>query len=96
MDFSALEAHVPEFIMKIYYILEKNEFSDVICWSSSGSEVHIKDPKALEDTVLPLYFRHKKVESFVRQLNMYRFNKVNKFSKEKAHLFFKNDLFRKG
>jgi hypothetical protein len=50
----------------------------------------------MEDTILPTYFRHKKIESFIRQLNMYRFGKVNKISKEKKHMFFKNELFKKG
>ena len=50
----------------------------------------------MEDIILPTYFRHKKIESFIRQLNMYRFGKVNKISKEKKHMFFKNELFRKG
>lgn len=27
---------------------------------------------------------------------MYRFSKVNKLNKEKNHMFFKNELFRKG
>ena len=34
--------------------------------------------------------------SFIRQLNMYSFSKVNKVSKEKKHMFFRNDLFKKG
>lgn len=83
--------------MKIFYILEvpppitqRNEFEDVICWSSNSSEIQIKNAKALEEKVLPLYFRHKKIESFIRQLNMYRFSKINKLNKEKTHMFFKN------
>ena len=41
----------------------------------------IKSPKKLEDKVLPHFFRHKHLSSFVRQLNMYGFSKANKLTK---------------
>lgn len=78
------------------HLTKKNEFEDVICWSQNDCEILIKDQKKLEKTVLPLFFRHNKIESFVRQLNMYRFSKVNKVEKERNHLYFKNEHFRKG
>ena len=87
---------IPDFILKLYTILDRQEFQDTICWAVNGCEVHIKDQRRMEDTILPTYFRHKKIESFIRQLNMYRFSKVNKISKEKKHMFFKNELFKKG
>lgn len=35
----------------------------------------IKDVNKFEEIVLPRFFRHKKFNSFVRQLNMYGFHK---------------------
>jgi hypothetical protein len=58
--------------------------------------VVIKSGKKLEEKVLPHYFRHKHLSSFIRQLNMYKFSKVNKLAKEKNHMYFKNDHFRRG
>jgi hypothetical protein len=81
---------IPDFILKLYIILEKQEFENIISWATNGCEVHIKDHKKMEEIILPTYFRHKKIESFIRQLNMYKFGKVNKISKEKKHMFFKN------
>lgn len=56
----------------------------------------IKSPKKVEDKVLPHYFRHRRLSSFIRQMNMYGFTKVNKLVKEKAYLYFKNDDFIEG
>jgi hypothetical protein len=40
--------------------------------------VLIKSGKKLEEKVLPHFFRHKHLSSFIRQLNMYKFFKINK------------------
>lgn len=50
----------------------------------------------MEERVLPNYFRHKHISSFIRQLNMYRFSKVCKPTKERNAMYFKNDLFLRG
>ena len=47
-------------------------------WSPTGKEFIIKDIDKFEQIVLPRYFRHSKINSFVRQLNMYGFHKSRK------------------
>jgi heat shock transcription factor 1 len=44
-------------------------------WGAKGDTVIVHDTKALEATVLPIYFRHGNYRSFVRQLNLYEFRK---------------------
>jgi hypothetical protein len=46
--------------------------------------------------VLSHFFRHRRLSSFIRQLNMYRFSKVIKLVKEKNYMYFKNEHFRRG
>lgn len=54
---------------------QNDEFAKIIYWAPSGTEFVIKDVSKLQQVVLPRYFRHAKMNSFIRQLNMYGFHK---------------------
>ncbi|KAI7885120.1 winged helix DNA-binding domain-containing protein [Lichtheimia hyalospora FSU 10163] len=51
---------------------------DLICWNNAGTSFLITNSKAFSRQVLPEYFKHGNFSSFVRQLNMYGFRKINK------------------
>ena len=81
---------IPDFLLKLYHILEvqtfltqKPQFSSYICWTNDGTEVLIKNAKKIEAKVLPYFYRHKKFSSFIRQMNMYNFSRVSKISKQR-------------
>jgi heat shock transcription factor 1 len=55
--------------------IQSDEFSKIIFWAPSGREFVIKDVNKFQQIVLPRFFRHSKMNSFIRQLNMYGFHK---------------------
>uniref|UniRef100_A0A8C9LB61 HSF-type DNA-binding domain-containing protein n=1 Tax=Pavo cristatus TaxID=9049 RepID=A0A8C9LB61_PAVCR len=46
------------------------------CFAQSGNSFHVFDQGQFAKEVLPKYFKHNNMASFVRQLNMYGFRKV--------------------
>ncbi|KAI8150335.1 HSF-type DNA-binding-domain-containing protein [Fennellomyces sp. T-0311] len=58
-------------------MVEDPEIQDLITWSENGEVFRVYNPTAFSKNVLPRYFKHNNWQSFVRQLNMYGFNKVN-------------------
>ncbi|KAE9547408.1 hypothetical protein FO519_009379, partial [Halicephalobus sp. NKZ332] len=67
---------LPVFLVKLLNMLEDESLDDIICWDDSGSSFHILDSPAFCDEILPKYFKHKNLNSFVRQLNFYGFRKL--------------------
>ena len=66
---------IPSFLLKLYSILENENFSNVVHWKENGKSFAIVNFNRFIDEVLPSYYKHKNFASFVRQLNMYDFHK---------------------
>ena len=73
-------------------LTKRSELQDTICWNAKDDGFIIKNPTKLENEVLPHYFKHNKVQSLVRQLNMYDFHKIRTKAKEKE---FKHEYFKR-
>ncbi|XP_051871933.1 heat shock factor protein 1 isoform X2 [Pristis pectinata] len=74
-----MDAHgsnVPAFLTKLWTLIEDPDTNELICWSASGNSFHVFDQGRFAKEVLPKYFKHNNMASFVRQLNMYGFRKV--------------------
>ncbi|XP_068017194.1 heat shock factor protein 1 isoform X1 [Melanerpes formicivorus] len=69
-------SNVPAFLAKLWTLVEDPDTDSLICWSPSGSSFHVFDQGQFAKEVLPKYFKHSNMASFVRQLNMYGFRKV--------------------
>ena len=64
------------FPTKLYKILSKSVFEDVISWLPHGRSWRVLDQKRFETEVLPLYFRHGNFLSFMRQVNGWGFRRT--------------------
>jgi hypothetical protein len=84
---------IPSFIRKTYDILEERKFPEIIDWNPEGTALVIKKPSEFAQKVLPTYFKHNNLTSFVRQLNMYNFHKRR--TQNIDHVYY-HELFQKG
>ncbi|KAH0955207.1 hypothetical protein HN011_011007 [Eciton burchellii] len=98
---SDLNAGVPAFLAKLWKLVEDPETNDLICWSPNGKSFFIRNQAQFARELLPHYYKHNNMASFVRQLNMYGFHKkvsvelgglkCDKDEMEFAHQFFCKD-----
>jgi hypothetical protein len=58
----------PTFPVKLHLILSTKDFAKIVAWLPHGRAWRIIDYKALEEKVIPLYFRHGRYSSFARQV----------------------------
>ncbi|XP_018542169.1 heat shock factor protein 1 isoform X3 [Lates calcarifer] len=68
--------NVPAFLTKLWTLVEDPDTDPLICWSPSGASFHVFDQGRFSKEVLPKFFKHNNMASFIRQLNMYGFRKV--------------------
>ncbi|CAH8658194.1 unnamed protein product [Schistosoma bovis] len=80
---------IPAFLTKLKLLVDDEETNDLIYWDpvrlglinnfvQHGTSFHIRDGNRLAKELLPLYFKHNNLSSFIRQLNMYGFRKINR------------------
>ena len=81
------------FLEKLYDILEDTSLESYISWQPDGQSFLIRDVNSVSELVLPHYFKHNNIQSFVRQLNMYSFTKTRHDSNYRE---FRQPLFQRG
>ncbi|KAJ8009019.1 hypothetical protein DPEC_G00084490 [Dallia pectoralis] len=67
---------VPAFLTKLWTLVEDSDTNEFICWSQEGNSFLVMDEQRFSKEILPKFFKHNNMASFVRQLNMYGFRKV--------------------
>lgn len=81
------------FLEKLFDILEDVGLESYISWQPDGQSFLIKDVNSVSEQILPLYFKHNNIQSFVRQLNMYSFTKTRHDSNYRE---FRQPQFQRG
>ncbi|NXD76672.1 HSF2 protein, partial [Halcyon senegalensis] len=69
-------AGVPAFLSKLWALVSEAPNNQLITWSQNGQSFLVLDEQTFAKEILPKYFKHNNMASFVRQLNMYGFRKV--------------------
>ncbi|XP_029452267.1 heat shock factor protein 2-like [Rhinatrema bivittatum] len=69
-------SNVPAFLSKLWTLVEDVDANELITWSQNGQSFLVLDEQRFAKEILPKYFKHNNMASFVRQLNMYGFHKV--------------------
>ncbi|KAK9720909.1 hypothetical protein K7432_003857 [Basidiobolus ranarum] len=66
------------FVHKLHGMVIDKQYQHLISWNYSGTSFIVCNIMEFSKEVLPKHFKHNNFSSFVRQLNMYGFHKVNK------------------
>ncbi|KAL1554956.1 heat shock factor protein HSF30-like [Salvia divinorum] len=67
----------PAFLKKTYEMVDDAQTDSIISWSLTRDSFIVWDPHKFSADLLPKHFKHNNFSSFVRQLNTYRFRKID-------------------
>lgn len=92
---------LPAFVRKLWDMVDSPSTDEYIHWTADGQSFEVVGREQFERVVLPQYFKHNNFSSFVRQLNMYGWHKVQDVQSGAMHSNdetwrFKSDNFVRG
>nr|XP_012594257.1 heat shock factor protein 3-like isoform X2 [Microcebus murinus] len=99
---AACSLAVPGFLAKLWALVDDTVLDDVIGWNENGQTFRIVNEQIFAKDLLPKYFKHNNISSFIRQLNMYGFRKVITLDSrmtgqvKKVAMEFQHPFFKKG
>ncbi|XP_047941245.1 heat stress transcription factor A-2-like [Salvia hispanica] len=79
------------FLRKTFEMVDDPATDSIISWSPAKNSFIVWDPHRFSTHLLPRHFKHSNFSSFIRQLNTYRFRKIDSDRWE-----FANEGFEKG
>jgi len=91
------------FLSKLWQMLNDPKDKELIGWGSNGRSVVVYHQDSFAKKILPKYFKHQKINSFIRQLNIYGFKKISKLknhnclnNEDPDQVEFANEFFVRG
>ena len=75
------------FLEKLFKELKGKTKDDLLHWNEDGKIIIITDPYKFSDKILHKICKHNNYTSFIRQLNIYGFHKINNIKNSKAEQF---------
>lgn len=85
---------IPNFPTKMHSILSRPDLRPVIAWMPHGRSWKVLDPTAFERDVLPKYFKHSRISSFVRQANGWGFRRITQKGPDENSYY--HEMFLRG
>jgi len=67
--------NVCTFVKKCYEIVNSRKTDSIVSWTADGTSFVVHDPQRCASEILPRYFKHANLMSWVRQLNKYGFRR---------------------
>lgn len=94
-------SNIPAFLGKLWKMVNDPITVHLISWSAAGNSFIIQNQAQFWYELLPLYYKHNNMSSFVRQLNMYGFHKMSTIENgtmdsDKDEIQFYHKYFQKG
>ncbi|SNX87364.1 related to Heat shock factor protein 4 [Melanopsichium pennsylvanicum] len=77
-DLAAEKRQSSKFVYKLFRMVGDPDYQHLISWNRNGTSVMVCNFDEFAKEVLGKHFKHSNFSSFIRQLNMYGFYKVNK------------------
>lgn len=77
-DLAAEKRQSSKFVYKLFRMVGDPDYQHLISWNPNGTSVMVCNFDDFAKEVLGKHFKHSNFSSFIRQLNMYGFYKVNK------------------
>jgi len=84
---------IPNFLVKLFCILSRDDLRHIIKWLPHGRSWRIIDPVEFEMSVIPTYFGHSSMNSFLRQVNGWGFKRMTQGRNKNSYY---NEYFLRG
>ena len=85
------------FPFKLYEMLEDaalHGYDDIVSWSPDGKAFKVHKPNEFAEQIMTRFFRQSKYKSFLRQLHIYSFKRINQKDPKLGGAYFHKDFVR--